>query len=105
MNDNTVPSLFDTLVPKPRTGEPLVAEGDCGIVLRLDGRVEVFSTDVEGLNQDPQLWGEKELKQYEIGRKLMAISVALQNEQLMSILFDVAEGLIEPESARYALAQ
>lgn len=94
----SVPSLFDTLSPKPRTDEPLVKEGDCGIILRPDGSAEVFSTGIySSLQGDPEKWGDAELKQMEMGRKLMAISVALQNEQIMSILFDIAEGVLAPE--------
>ncbi|WLR90930.1 hypothetical protein [Shinella zoogloeoides] len=102
-NSVDVPSLFDTLTPKPRTDAPLVVDGDCGIILKLDGRVEVFSTGIYSLMDDPVKWGERELAQLEIGKKLMAISVALQNEQIMSILYDIAEGVIDPDQARNVL--
>lgn len=95
---SSVPSLFDALTPKQRTDEPLVKEGDCGIILRPDGSIEAFSTGIySSLQGDPAAWGEAELKQLEMGRKLMAISVALNNEQIMAILYDIAEGVIQPE--------
>jgi len=97
MSQTTVPSLFDTLSPKPRTDEPLIKEGDCGIILRVNGEVEVFSTGISSLKENPEKWGETELAQLEIGKRLMALSVALQNEQIMSILYEIAEGVVGPE--------
>lgn len=95
---STVPSLFDTLSPKPRTNEPLVQEGDCGIILRSGGGVDIFSTGISSsLTNDPATWGEREHQQIQMGQKLMAISVALQNEQIMAILLDVTSGIIEAE--------
>lgn len=98
-----VPSLFATLTPKQKSDKPLISEGDCGVVFRVDGTAEIFSTGVSPLLSDPQKWGEKELKQVEMGKKLMAISIALQNDQLMAILYDVASGVIDAEQAQDAI--
>lgn len=97
-NEFSVPSLFQTLLPDPQSDEPLIGEGDCGVILRADGRVNVFSTGVSPhLQDDPSQWGEKERGQFETGKKLMAISVALQNDQLMSVLYEVAQGVLDAE--------
>ncbi len=98
-----VPSLFTTLTAKSQSNKPLISEGDCGVVLRADGTAEIFSTGLSPHLDNPEQWGELELKQIEMGKKLMAISIALHNEQLMAILYDVANGVIDAEQAQDAI--
>lgn len=97
MPKKTLPNLLDVL-PSSRTQADLIVEGDAGIVLKQDGSFKVFSTGKADLHTDPETWGEYEMQQMEIGRKLMALSVALSTPELMSVLEDAASGLIDAEA-------
>ena len=92
-----VPSLFDTLTPDAKSDRPMISEGDCGVIMKLDGSFQVFSTGVSNLSSDPSSWGDTEIAQMTIGRKLMAISVALSNTQIMELLMDITAGVLDPE--------
>lgn len=91
-----VPSIFDH-VPSVRVDEKLIETGDCGIVFKTDGSFRVFSSGVENLSADPETWGEEELARVAIGRRLMALTVALSTPQLMAVIEDAANGLIDME--------
>src|SRR5690606_1368001 len=81
---------------------------NCGIILTIDGSFKAFTNgiDVQALQRPEEELTEVEKAQVEMARKLTALTVALSNEQIMAVLYDLAANTdilkLRPENAASA---
>lgn len=105
MSASDAPSLFNVLRPDIDTALPPMQEGDCAIILRANGDFKILTTGVDAarLAGDPDLWTQKEHDQIALGQKLMAISLALSNDQIMAVLINLASDpdVLDPERLKH----
>lgn len=91
------PNLYNTLVAKNKHDSHLVNDGDCGIIVSPDGNFRLFSTGISPDLADPSKWGDKELAQIEVARKILAISMALHSPEIMNSLYAMVDGVLAGE--------
>lgn len=67
-------------------------EANCGIIMATDGSFKVFTNgiDVQALQRPEEELSEDQIAQVAMARKLTALAVALSNEQIMAVLYDLA---------------
>jgi hypothetical protein len=75
-------SLFPNVTPDAVIARTPGAEPNCGIIVTNEGSFKVFDATDE--IADPEV-------RYSMRRKVLALAVALSNEQLMAILYDVLD--------------
>lgn len=95
MSYQTAPNLLRTLRRDIESNGPGVEDGDCGIILKPDGSYRLFSTGVDKLKENSSTWGEREHQQIRNGQVLTAFCLALSNDQVMSVLLDLASSMID----------
>lgn len=82
------PSLFNIVRPDLDQSGNLFKQGDCGVIIRADGTFQAFSCDIDAAElQKPD--GERSAEATQLlnnGRKLMALLLALSNQQVMDVL-------------------
>lgn len=101
MSPENAPNLFQTLRADLDQDRPAIDDGDCGIIVKLDGSFRLFSTGVENLKNDPSTFTEREHQQIRNGQILTAFCLALQNEQVMDVLLDLATTVIDDEKLQH----
>lgn len=64
---------------------------DCGIIFKADGQYFAFAGSIDDaeLSKGPDQMKPETLIQIANGRKLLALSLAIGNDQIMDILYDV----------------
>lgn len=82
MPQNSI-SLVTNLKPDAEMSRIADAEVNCGVILTQDGSFRLFQNGIDSsaMTED----------QIAMSRKLTALAVALSNEQLMAILYDVMD--------------
>ncbi|MER9176213.1 hypothetical protein NKH72_21795 [Mesorhizobium sp. M0955] len=72
-----------------------------------DGSFKAFSNGIDSaaLRGDPASFTDDQLAQLEMGQKLMAISLALSNDQVMAVLMDLVANsdVIDPERLKHVV--
>ncbi|RWB95599.1 MAG: hypothetical protein EOQ56_28030 [Mesorhizobium sp.] len=105
--DRNAPNLFTALRPDVDKSGPLAGEVNCGVIMAPDGSFKAFSNgiDAAALRGDPKSLSEDQLAQLEMGQKLMAISLALSNEQIMAVLMDLVANsdVLDPERLKHVV--
>lgn len=92
MQNKSGVNLFTANLPSAEREGLEIAEGECGVIVSPDGSFRVFSTgiDVANLSQE----------QIAMGEKLMALTLALSNDQVMHVLLDLVRNVIDPEDLK-----
>lgn len=67
-------------------GGPPIERGDCGVILKADGSHRVFSTGMEDVTPETMTDAQREQ-----GKRMVALSFALNSERIMAILYDLIE--------------
>lgn len=102
--NHDAPNLFTALRPNVDKSEPIAGEVNCGIIVNLDGTFKAFSNgiDAEALRGDPAKLTPVQLQQLKMGQKLMAISLALANEDIMEVLMDLVANseVLDPDTVK-----
>ena len=74
---------------------------DCGIVIKANGEYFAFAGGIDDaeLEKSPEDMAPETLIQLSNGRKLLALSLALGNPQIMDILYDVISQVTDDSDA------
>jgi hypothetical protein len=105
MSANTTPLPVTAISPDEHRG-PLFEDGDCAIILKANGGYKIVTTgiDEQALADpeklaDPSKYTEEETALLERGQKLMALALALSNDQVMAILLDLSSNpeIVDPK--------
>lgn len=96
------PSLFD-LVPAQKSEEPIAPDGpNCGVIMFPDGSFKVFSRGIDAAALRTDNLTDEQVDQFEMGKRLTGLVLALSNPEIMSVLLDLADNadVIDPNELK-----